>query len=238
MAVDLRPQAKPPLFRSGGGEAWSTAAAYGAVVERSARAAAFMSMRTPSTATSRGGRVEPAAYRTIQFPLGNLTPKSYADGMTTPNPQRRWYQFSLRLLLLLTGFVAVLCSIGIWTNWYFSALLATIVLFSGIARRIVSTPVRNIVVCLGAIPIDGLLDYLYHNCHVSVIGQYNPLFWPVLYLAILWANWNLFGNETGCWLKWLGRILVSAMLLPIYAFIVIIAGLCVFAALGGRIPFG
>jgi len=33
--------------------------------------------------------------------------------MSTPEPELRWYQFSLRSLLLFTTFVAVLCSIGV-----------------------------------------------------------------------------------------------------------------------------
>ena len=101
-----------------------------------------------------------------------------------------------------------------------------------------STPVRNIVVCPVAILIDGVLDYLNLHWHVSILGGYDVLFWPVLYFAILWANWNLFGSEKGGWLVWLGRIVVSAILLPIYGITIVIVGLFVFHAMGGRIPFG
>jgi len=55
--------------------------------------------------------------------------------MPTPSPP--WYQFSLRSLFLLTLFVAVLCSIGVCTNWFFSVVLAILTL-GGIAGRIVA----------------------------------------------------------------------------------------------------
>ena len=44
--------------------------------------------------------------------------------MTTPTPKVPWYQFSLRSLLLLTVFVAVLCSIGVCTEWLYSVVIA------------------------------------------------------------------------------------------------------------------
>jgi hypothetical protein len=58
--------------------------------------------------------------------------------MPTPKPKQPWYQFSLRSLLLLTVFVAVLCFIGVCTNWLFSALAAMTVLIGGTAGRIVA----------------------------------------------------------------------------------------------------
>ena len=57
---------------------------------------------------------------------------------TDHDPESRPFQYSLRTLLLLTLFVAVLCSVGVCTNWFFSALLATIVLIGGVAGRIVA----------------------------------------------------------------------------------------------------
>ena len=58
--------------------------------------------------------------------------------MTDPKPKLRWFQFSLAALLLLTLFVAVLCSIAVCTHWFFSGLLAATVLIGGIAGRIVA----------------------------------------------------------------------------------------------------
>jgi len=49
-----------------------------------------------------------------------------------------WYQFSLRSLLLLTLFVAVLCSLGVCTHWIFSVVIA----IGGIAGRIVAGTMR------------------------------------------------------------------------------------------------
>jgi len=49
-----------------------------------------------------------------------------------------WYQFSLRSLLLFTLFVAVLCSIGVCTDWLVSAVVGWTVMIGGIAGRIVA----------------------------------------------------------------------------------------------------
>jgi len=50
-----------------------------------------------------------------------------------------WYQFSLRSLLLLTLFVAVLCSIGVCTHyWLVSVAAAAIFLLGGTMGRIVA----------------------------------------------------------------------------------------------------
>jgi hypothetical protein len=57
--------------------------------------------------------------------------------MATSKPKLPWYQFSLRSLLLLTVFVAVLCSLGVCTHWFFSALVAMLTL-GGIEGRIVA----------------------------------------------------------------------------------------------------
>ena len=44
--------------------------------------------------------------------------------MCTSETDHRWYQFSLQSLLLFTAFVAVLCSIGVCTDWSVSAVIA------------------------------------------------------------------------------------------------------------------
>jgi hypothetical protein len=49
-----------------------------------------------------------------------------------------WYQFSLRSLMLLVLFVAVLCSLGVCTHWLLSVVLGSTVLVGGIAGRIVA----------------------------------------------------------------------------------------------------
>ncbi len=53
--------------------------------------------------------------------------------MSTPEPEKRPFQFSLRSLLLFTLYVAVLCSIGVCTNWG-----VTILAVGGLAGRLVS----------------------------------------------------------------------------------------------------
>ena len=52
-----------------------------------------------------------------------------------PEPELPWYQFSLRSLLLFTVFVAVLCSIGVCTDWSFVAVTAAGGIAGGIVAR-------------------------------------------------------------------------------------------------------
>lgn len=58
--------------------------------------------------------------------------------MPPSNPNPPWYQFSIRSLLLLTTFVAVLCSLGLCTHWIFSVVIGSAVLIGGIAGWIVA----------------------------------------------------------------------------------------------------
>ena len=57
--------------------------------------------------------------------------------MTDPECKFRWYQFSLRTLLAMTTFVAVLCSIGFYAHWIISALVGAVVMVGGIPGWIV-----------------------------------------------------------------------------------------------------
>ena len=155
--------------------------------------------------------------------------------ISTPAPRPPWYQFNIRSLLVLTTFAAILCSLGVCTHWGVSVVFGIAVVIAGIAGRIgLRTPARTVLVCLGAIV---LLVYISFHRSSAVI-EYEPMCWPGLYFATLWANWNLFGSARASWLKWLGRIVATTLLFPIYAFIILIVSLCVFAAMGGRIPFG
>lgn len=73
--------------------------------------------------------------------------------MAAPKPNPPWHQFSLRSLLLLTAFVAVLCSIGAWTHWLVSATIAVAVVVGGVTGRIVAgTRLGFVEGALGAIP--------------------------------------------------------------------------------------
>ena len=57
---------------------------------------------------------------------------TYTDGMATS--KLPWYQFSLRSFLLLTLFVAVLCSLWVCMSWVISAVVG----IGGLAGRIVA----------------------------------------------------------------------------------------------------
>ena len=52
-----------------------------------------------------------------------------------PTPKLPWYQFSIRFLLLLTVFVAILCSIGVRRGWSISAVVAVGGVTGGIVAR-------------------------------------------------------------------------------------------------------
>ena len=55
--------------------------------------------------------------------------------MPTPEPKLPWYQFSLRSLFLLTVFVALLCSIGVCTDWSVAAVIGVGSITGGIIAR-------------------------------------------------------------------------------------------------------
>jgi hypothetical protein len=55
--------------------------------------------------------------------------------MSIPEPRLSWYQFSLRSLMLFAALVAVLCSIGVCTNWSVAAVFAVGGITGGILAR-------------------------------------------------------------------------------------------------------
>ncbi|MGA2258197.1 MAG: hypothetical protein ABSG53_26315 [Thermoguttaceae bacterium] len=65
--------------------------------------------------------------------------------MSTPEPELRWYQFSLRSLLLVTLFMAVLCSLGVWANWSVAVVIAVGGIAGGIVARSLLGFARGIV---------------------------------------------------------------------------------------------
>jgi len=58
----------------------------------------------------------------------------YTTGtMSTPEPELRWYQFSLRSLLLFTALTAFLCSTCVALGWQITVVIALIILVSLLA---------------------------------------------------------------------------------------------------------
>jgi len=55
-------------------------------------------------------RHTPCAVGGVLSGLGSRTPGNYADGMTAPKPRLRWFQFSLRTLLVFVTLCAIPCS--------------------------------------------------------------------------------------------------------------------------------
>src|SRR5580692_10658171 len=74
----------------------------------------------------------------LRWSLRCLTSLCYTTETMSPEPQLPWYQFSLRSLLLLTAFAAVVCSIGVYTHWLVSAVIGATVMIGGVAGKIVA----------------------------------------------------------------------------------------------------
>lgn len=85
-----------------------------------------------------------------------------------------WYQFSLRSLLLLTIFVAVLCSLGVCTHWIFSAVMA----IGCIAGRIVAGTMRFVEGALALVLLILLLS-LGISCVSQLRGTTLMVNWEV-----------------------------------------------------------
>ena len=98
--------------------------------------------------------------------------------MTTPRPELPWYQFSLRSLLLFTAFVAVLCSIGVRTDWSVSAVIAVGGVVGGILARTWS-----------GLVLGGVLGSM---CAVVGIAAFVVVWSIVFRIPMLWAPyWEL-----------------------------------------------
>jgi len=71
-------------------------------------------------------------------PILSIVAFGYIDEMPASTPKPPYFQYSLRSLLLLTLFVAVMCSIGACTHWLVPVVIASTILIGGIAGRIVA----------------------------------------------------------------------------------------------------
>jgi hypothetical protein len=143
------------------------------------------------------------------------------------------FQFGIRGLLIFTTIIAILCSLAVCTHWIVAVTLGTIVLLAWIAGKVVrSSLIRNVLVCAGGIPTLSALLYLEHQCGFSALNEYEAMFWPVIYFSTVWANWHVVRKDKSPLLKWSVRILLSALLLPLYAVIIAATVLCIQLALG------
>jgi hypothetical protein len=101
--------------------------------------------------------------------------------MSVPEPDLRWYQFSLRSLLLFTVFVAVLCSIGACTHWSISATIAAILLIAGVSGGMVAGTRVGLVV--GA--VYGIPGFAFAVVALFFLTLPVSLFWGLGNWAIL-----------------------------------------------------
>jgi hypothetical protein len=106
------------------------------------------------------------------------------------------------------------------------------------AFRISSTPVRNVLVCCAFLLVLCLLRYLdtWHGWNVALLLPFPALpglFLSTFYLAIIWANRNLFRSEAGGFADWVMRAIVSAVLVPVYLPVVVVLAALFNVAIGG-----
>jgi hypothetical protein len=92
--------------------------------------------------------------------------------MSGPKPKLPWYQFSLRSMLVVTAYVAIVCSIR-----FYSGTLTTIVIIGGLAGIIVAG--RPLGFVAGA--IGGSLSYL--------IAAVFPIITQPWKLDLVWWVW-------------------------------------------------
>ena len=97
---------------------------------------------------------------------------------------------------------------------------------------LVETLIRNFVACCAALLVYCVVDAKVPH------GWAEWLLIPALYLAVLWANRNLFRSETGGWAAWAKRAFVSALLFPIYAFTIKMMHIWLAFAIWGRLYGG
>ena len=96
--------------------------------------------------------------------VGRQNPCYTTQIMSIPEPELRPFQFTLRSLLLLAGFVAILCSIGVCTDWIVAVALAV----GGITGGIVARKLSGLAIgaffgmacAVGAAAVFGLLVFL------------------------------------------------------------------------------
>ena len=98
-----------------------------------------------------------------------------------------------------------------------------------------STPLRNVVTCGTTLLVCCIFDWFYVRSGQPANEWAQWVFIAAFYFAILWANKNLFRRRAGTSAAWIGRALVSALLFPVYAYIIAMLFLWFHFAIGGRL---
>ena len=101
--------------------------------------------------------------------------------------------------------------------------------------RFLSAPLRNLLACCAFLILGCISDYFYVRCGQPTSEWFIWILFSALYLAILWANKNLFGPGVTGFAIWAARVFVSALLLPVYAYIILILFALFHFAIGGRL---
>ena len=115
--------------------------------------------------------------------VGRHNPCYTTQIMSTPEPELRPYQFGLRSLLLFTGFVAVVCSIGVCTDWIVAVVLAVGGITGGIVARtwlgLAIGAFFGIACAVGAAAVFALLAFLL----LGMLSQWDPRLNVVMAIA-------------------------------------------------------
>ena len=123
--------------------------------------------------------------------------------MSTPEPELPWYQFRLRSLLLLMLYVAVLCSLGVISSWFFAGLTGLATSLGGIIGRIVARTKLGLVV--GALlGISGLTFSLLTlpPAYLQLVGFEG---WQVVCWIAALLGGVLGGVSGGLWMRFHSR---------------------------------
>jgi energy-coupling factor transporter transmembrane protein EcfT len=110
-----------------------------------------------------------------------------------PAPKLPWYQFSLRSLLLLTFFVAMVCSLGAYTHWLLSVAILANVLIGGVAGRIVGEARSGFVQGVVFAILFFLIAFIY--CTLSMGAS--PGLWNVVWWFLICGFAMLVGGIVG-----------------------------------------
>ncbi len=100
-----------------------------------------------------------------------------------PESELRPFQFTLRSLLLLAVFVAILCSIGVCTDWIVAVVLAVGGITGGlVARKLSGLAIGaffGMACAVGAAAVFGLLALLF----LGMFSQWDPRLNMVMAIA-------------------------------------------------------
>lgn len=145
--------------------------------------------RCPRKRPVAGAGIHPASrWRQASFIYNvDMSDRNVTDKLrtTTVKPTYRWYQFSLRSLLLLCVFVAVLCSVGVCVHWAIPAAVASVVTIGGVAGGVVARTRSGLVQGVVVAVQFSLIVFLIGLFALPAIRRGAPAPWGSPWLAVV-----------------------------------------------------